>query len=215
MPPTTRQATLISFDPATWTALVQVNGADAAIEMAVGRWVPDGMLAEDDQVGVLLFDETNPEHGLVVGPYGGAPAGVGARVYNSGALSINNDTETSLTFDSEHYDNGGLHSTSSNTGRLTAPVAGRYLIAASVAFNFDVDGYRRVFLRVNGSSSILRHTVMAVTVANIATDISVATLYHLAAGDYVEVRVRHTSGAALNINAAAGISPEFSMHLLP
>src|SRR5512139_390154 len=48
------------------------------------------------------------------------------RVNNSANISINSATDTVLTFDTEDVDSNGMHSTVSNTSRLTAIVAGTY-----------------------------------------------------------------------------------------
>jgi hypothetical protein len=49
-------------------------------------------------------------------------AGVtGASVYNSGAQALTQNAWNDLTFDSERWDNGGCHSTSSDTNRITVP----------------------------------------------------------------------------------------------
>jgi hypothetical protein len=69
-----RQGTIVDIFPASQAALVQVDGADSAAEIALARHIPPELLAEGDQVGVLLFDALNPQHGLVVAVYGGAAA---------------------------------------------------------------------------------------------------------------------------------------------
>jgi len=66
-----RRGIIYSFDPATWTAVVQLDGSVGEVVMPVGEWVPAGMLALDDAVAVLLFDDTNPDDGVVLGAYGG------------------------------------------------------------------------------------------------------------------------------------------------
>jgi hypothetical protein len=65
------RAQLISFDSAAWTAVVLLDGSVAEVVMPVGQWVPSGLLAADDVVAVLLFDDTNPDDGVVLGPFGG------------------------------------------------------------------------------------------------------------------------------------------------
>ena len=45
-------------------------------------------------------------------------------VYNNANISIATGTNTALTFNSERYDNAAMHSTSSNTQRITAPTGG-------------------------------------------------------------------------------------------
>ncbi len=72
MTPTLRRGTLVSFNSATWKALVMLDGSLAEVEMAVGEWVPGSLLAADDQVAVLEFAGTNPEDGVILGPFGAA-----------------------------------------------------------------------------------------------------------------------------------------------
>jgi hypothetical protein len=135
-----------------------------------------------------------------------------ARVYNDANIShATSSTAQALTFNSERYDIGDLHSTSVNTGRLTAPVPGLYDIGASIEFAANVTGFRSLALRLNGTTILAGQVVMAVTVAAVAHRIQVATQYQLVTGDYVEVVANQSSGAALNILASGNYSPEFWM----
>ena len=136
----------------------------------------------------------------------------GARVYNSAAESIPDGTVTLLTFDSERYDNGGLHSTVTNTGRLTAVKAGKYLITAHVEFATNATGYRGVILVLNAATQIAYLDLPAVSGA--PTELSISTLYHLAASDYVTVWVQQNSGGALDVANNPNWSPEFAMQWL-
>src|SRR4051794_16526480 len=54
-------------------------------------------------------------------------------VYNDAAQSIPDGALTALTFNTEHFDTDSIHSTSSNTSRLTCQTAGIYVITASAA----------------------------------------------------------------------------------
>lgn len=77
-----------------------------------------------------------------------------ARVYNSADISIaTSGLPQALTFDSEEYDYGGLHSVASNTGRLTAVVGGIYVISGHATFASDATGLRQLSIRKNGASS--------------------------------------------------------------
>lgn len=137
-----------------------------------------------------------------------------ARIYNSGNLSINNATATALTFDSERWDTAALHSTAVNTSRLTAPVAGRYQVSATVRFDANATGVRWVFFRLNGATDYASHLIQAVTTGGNPTDIAVSTLVNLAVNDYMECFVYQDSGGALNVAAAGNFSPEFMMQYL-
>jgi len=136
----------------------------------------------------------------------------GARVYNSISLTIATATNTYLTFDTERYDNGGLHDTTSNTSRLTAQKAGKYLISAHVSWGISATGYRQASLVVNRTDKIAGATHKAVDPDY--DEQSISTVYHLAAADYVEVQVRQTSGGDLAVNALTRYSPEFAMQWL-
>lgn len=134
-----------------------------------------------------------------------------ARVFNSANISIvTSGTPQFLTFDSERFDNGGLHSTSVNTGRLTAPITGLYMIGGGVEFAVSGIGSRQLALRVNGTTFIATENQSAV--AGDVTEMDIATPYRMTAGDYVELRAFQNSGGALNVTAAANYSPEFWMY---
>jgi hypothetical protein len=134
-----------------------------------------------------------------------------AAVYNSAAQSIPNTTLTVVTFNTELYDTDNMHSTVSNTGRLVAPVAGKYHIAARIGFVTNATGGRQGLLRVNGVTNIDQDIDFGPTAAG-ACYLLLATDYLMAAADYVEVTVVQTSGGALN--TSSGFSDtHFSMHL--
>ncbi len=131
-----------------------------------------------------------------------------ARVYNSAAISLTTATSTALTFNSERNDTDSIHDTTTNTNRLTCNTAGRYVIAGTVEFGGNATGLRLIIIRINGTTEIARQFLAA----NAGTQsMSVSTLYTLAVTDYVELVAYQSSGGALNVNAAANYSPEFSM----
>lgn len=139
--------------------------------------------------------------------------GIGARVYNSGAISCASGALTLLTFDSERYDTDQLHSTSSNTGRLTAQRPGVYLVTGNVEFAASATGYRQLVIRLNGATQI-GNVLVGAAAGGIVTQLQVVTLYQLAAGDYVELGASQNSGGALNAQATGNASPEFAIHRL-
>lgn len=136
----------------------------------------------------------------------------GARVYNNADQTIPNAASTILTFNSERYDNGGLHSTASNTSRLTAQRAGVYLITATAEFDFHATGVRSLAILQNA------FTYLAIEMRNACTAaperMTITTLFHLAANDYVELEAYQNSGGDLDVPSAAASSPEFAMQWL-
>ena len=137
----------------------------------------------------------------------GSPA---ARVYNSANISIPNATLTALTFNSERFDNDSIHSTASNTSRLTATTAGVYSISGNFTMAPLGSGKGLIGVRLNGSLIIAYQRFAGITATNLIQ--AIQTTYKLDVGDYVELVAHQDSGSALNVIAASNYSPEFSMH---
>lgn len=142
---------------------------------------------------------------------------ISARVYNSTYLSIPNNTETTLTFDSERWDTDEIHSTVSNTSRLTAPTAGKYFIYAHVRFSQNPTGRRLLRLKLGAPATHLAtQDAPGFSAATDSTFLSVSTHYQLAAGDYVEAVVIQSSGGQLDVIGDVSDSPpEVGMVKLP
>lgn len=135
-----------------------------------------------------------------------------ARVYNSANLAIPDITATILTFDSEEHDDNTLHSVALNTSRLTAQVAGTYVITGHVQWALDSFGHRVSILK-NGLTYLARASLNYVLGSEDARVryMGITTIAKLAATDYVQIEVYHNSGKQVNVEAAAGWSPYFSM----
>jgi hypothetical protein len=67
--PRMRRGRIISFDSLTWKADVQLDGALAALTIKVGDWVNPTSLVVGAAVAVTLFNDSNPDDGLVAGVY--------------------------------------------------------------------------------------------------------------------------------------------------
>lgn len=134
---------------------------------------------------------------------------IGCRVYNSANIAIANNTQTVVAYDTERYDTDALHSTATNTGRLTATRAGRYLIFTHILWAANATGQRGVRVRLNGTTDlggVLNDAAGAGTTRQTAM-----TIHNLSATDYVETLVFQDSGGNLNVTASANESPEFGM----
>lgn len=129
------------------------------------------------------------------------------RVYNSAAITgIATSTRTALTFNSERYDNDGIHSTATNTSRLTCVTAGVYDIFGVADLGANATGIRQIEIRLNGSTLL----AVAGTPGNASNvPLSISTKYKLAVGDYVELTIFHTAGTNLDVGANGNYSPEF------
>lgn len=122
---------------------------------------------------------------------------VGVRVTNTAAQAIATATATVLTFDTEAYDDDTMHSTGSNTGRITFTTAGRYHVGAVATFDTHATGFRIYSIRLNGTTTITKDRRPGSSTGALSASISVD--YNFAANDYVEVVVYQDSGGNLDI----------------
>lgn len=134
------------------------------------------------------------------------------RVYNSSNISITNGTLTTLTFNSERFDTDTMHSTSTNTGRITFNTAGLYVVGGNISWAADTDYTRRIFYIQYAGGTIARRSDESPShaLAN-AEEWNLETVWKFTAGEYAEMIVYQTngSGGANNIVASAAYSPEF------
>jgi hypothetical protein len=136
---------------------------------------------------------------------------IGARAYNSANLSLNNNTITVLTLDSERWDSDTIHDTSSNTSRLTCKTAGKYIVTGNVSFASNATGERVAYINLNGATNAAISKTNAAQTASAPTVLTVTTIMDLAVNDYLELAALQNSGGSLNVLNAANYSPEFSM----
>lgn len=134
-----------------------------------------------------------------------------AKVYKSTVTTLANGSESTLTFDSERFDNANLHDTSVNTDRLVSPTTGLYLITCSIETNAaPLTGVLRIAFYKNGTVNALARSSMAPN----AVSHTLSTYARLVTGDYVIARVLNTTGASVNIlagTAAAEAANDFGM----
>lgn len=135
----------------------------------------------------------------------GTPA---AKVTNSASQSTSSGGGANvLTWDTEAWDTGGLHD-GTNPTRLTAPIAGLYMVSCWVDWASNTTGLRQVKIRANGTTTIANEHVDA---GGTSPQQTVSVPVKLAAGEYVELIVAQTSGGALNVTGGATES-FFAMH---
>lgn len=139
----------------------------------------------------------------------------GARVTHNTTQSIADVTATTVAFNTERFDTDGYHDTVTNNSRLTIPtgLSGYYLIGCHLHWATDNDGYRQIEFRIDGATTIAssRDTPGATSVGWRS---QLHTVYQLNAASYVEVRVQHAAGGAINIDNASNSSPDFFITLL-
>lgn len=112
---------------------------------------------------------------------------------NSAGISIPNLTYTLITFDSELWDTNTMHSTSTNTSRITVPKTGYYRMQLIGIFGANLVGSRGARFLKNGSN------LMTQFVKGDNGDYQYFYDYtaYLNANDYLEVNVFQDSGGSL------------------
>lgn len=132
-----------------------------------------------------------------------------AKVTDSNATqTINDSTWTTVTFDTEDWDTDTMHSTVSNTGRLTATTAGTYISGCGIAWDTNTTGRRAMRILANGSTDQGR--IMAAAGASTLTQ-QVTGHIQLTAAQYIECQVWQDSGGARTIVRDGGVTPKFWM----
>lgn len=127
-------------------------------------------------------------------------SGISARVYHNTTQSLTLATANKVLFNSERTDNTAMHSTVSNTSRLTAIVEGFY----TFIFNGEwatAPATADVYMLLNNTDIIAFKSEAG------GKRFTLSTAYLLAANDYVEVVINPVSTQTLN--STAKYSPEF------
>jgi hypothetical protein len=175
--------------PSMIVALVALVFAMSGTAVAATKLVSgDKLIKKTSLSGNRLRNQT-----LTTKQFGALP---GARVRSTASQSIPTSTLTALTFNTVDANAGGVFKLAQPT-RLTAPVAGTYIITASVSWSNSAAGNRELIIEVNGTTDIgvVSDGPSAVMTA---PQQNVATTYHLQKGDYVRAMVWQTSSSTMD-----------------
>ena len=180
---------------------------DAAGDLAVGSGANTASKLTKGADGTVLR--------MASGSVGwGAIPYVGACVYNAGTQSINSLSQTVLTFDTEDFDTSAFHDTGSNTGRLTVPTTGKYLVTGKTWFPFTVGAAKYLGILLNADATPIRRVGGPVDASEDTVDIT--AVLSLAAADYVQLCFEHDNGSPQTVGHASArrVQSEFSITLL-
>lgn len=115
------------------------TGAETVIGAGAADHIADTSDAHDASAVSIVdtggyFTGTDVEAALAeLGAAAGGGSLGGCRVRNTGSLNLNNGSRTTVTFDTEDWDDAAYHSGSGS--ELTVPATGRYRVIAGGKFN--------------------------------------------------------------------------------
>ena len=128
--------------------------------------------------------------------------GPACSVTKGGVQTAATGTYLVMTFDTENFDSDGLHSTASNTSRITIPAGfgGVWRISGTAYFTANATGIRSALFVKNGAGAVLGEDARPAA-TGISTICKPSALLSLVAGDYVELWAYQTSGGNLDMLA--------------
>ena len=123
-----------------------------------------------------------------------SPNFVGCSVYGA-SQTITTGTWTAINFNGENIDTNSFHDTVTNNSRITIPagLGGYYLVTWQQRWDPSGTGNRSADLYKNGTTQITQEMTASSTYASNAR----SAIISLAAGDYIQMYVRHTNGSDL------------------
>lgn len=137
-----------------------------------------------------------------------APNQIRCSLYKSASQTLATATDAAVTWDTELSDVGGLHSTSSNTSRVTVTSDGNYLVEAVLAYEAgsSFSGLRYAKIKKNGSTDLDSEIETVHALPSGYQKTRVSAVLTLSASDYIEVIARQESGFTIAIGGGLGYS---------
>jgi hypothetical protein len=125
----------------------------------------------------------------------------GCKLTMSGDQAIPDTTDTKIEFDTEVYDNGGLHESVTNPSRITIVEDGIYLFGFDMLWEAEAAavGGRSAYFLINNAPTAQGDKTHAAIANNKTVRLHCAVTFELVATDYVEVEVYHDLGAATDV----------------
>lgn len=160
--------------------------------------------------GVLYFTATGAATFLPFDVGATSSAFVGCSLSKSSDQTISTNTSTLVTWDTEEYDTDNLHSTSTNTSRVTIPagLGGKYLLVGGITWSQADNAMSEFAVLVNGAEKVINYFAGG-SVGNSNMQRPIGYVLNVSAGDYIEIQCRQNSGGNRSIKGNIG-SPSYS-----
>lgn len=131
------------------------------------------------------------------------------RVFPSAPQTIPPTTFVPLAFDSERWDDEGLHSVATNTSRLTVVTAGMHRVTLNAGLTQQSQGTTIAYIRVNGVTYLASDSLVS-NIGGVDTLLFVSTEWQAVVGDYFEaVVLAYQAAASINTVVGAPWGTEF------
>ena len=126
--------------------------------------------------------------------------------YVSSDVTVNDTTDTVITFNTELFDTDGVYNTSN--GRFTAPSDGKYFLAANV-WSYDAQSKitaQNISFYINGSEKLRNHFISDNLLFQ-KFDSQISTILNLSQDDYVQVYmyINTTDSGSVAIESSSGV----------
>jgi len=123
---------------------------------------------------------------------------VGCSLYKNANQTINNATNTAISFQVESYDTDAFHDNSTNNTRITIPAgkAGKYLVTGSIAWSTGANE-RIAMIYKNGVLVNYMHQMYPDNAGGYYAPFNY--VINLAVGDYIELFCNQGSGGSLTV----------------
>lgn len=137
-----------------------------------------------------------------------------AEIYQNTPQSVANaSTTVALNFDTEVDDPHNMW-VSGSPSRITVPFAATWDAQGVVSWSVNTTGVRRVWLRVNGATTVPGSAASVPAMATIGASVATKVCkIKLNAGDYIEVLAYQNSGGALSTLCVAPENSGFAAWL--
>ena len=125
------------------------------------------------------------------------------RIRRTTDQSVLDNTDTTISFDTEDFDQGNMADLVAQPTRITIATAGIYMVGGNYAFSGNLTGDRVGKLLLNGTTIIAHADTRALSIAANLVKLHIVTIYKFAAGDYIELVLAQSSTVTLQASAQA------------
>jgi hypothetical protein len=129
-----------------------------------------------------------------------SPTWEGCLITGDANITLTNNADTLITWNTELLDTNSFHSTVTNTGRITIPVAGKYKVYFQHYVEQGAAGERASTLFLNGNTYAITTTHASST--SVASVNTMSLTMDLALSDYLETKVFQDSGGNRNLKTS-------------